>query len=393
MSGPATPATAGGVPLSAVTAALVAALVGFGGTLALILAAAHAVGANPAEASSWVCALCLCVGASSAILSVRHRMPIITAWSTPGAALIAGFGGGMGLRAATGAFLLAGALTLLCAAVKPLAGLVARLPTGVAAGMLAGVLVRFVMTIAEQAVAAPLLVLPLVALFMAARRLFPQAAVIVVLVAGLAGAYGFGLMAPLAAPLAFSALTFTTPSFEAGALLGLGLPLFLVTMASQNLPGFAVLKTYGYAPPTRSILGVTGLASVMGAPFGAHATNLAAITAAICAGPDADPDPATRWRTGPLYGIAYGVLALLGASLVTVFTALPQALIATVAGLALIAPLSGALTAAMSDEKGRFAAVVTFATTASGISALGLGAPVFGLAAGLVVHLVERMGR
>lgn len=378
--------------VSVIVSAFVAALVGFGGTLALILAAAAAVGASPAEASSWVAAICLAIAATSAFLSMRYRMPIIAAWSTPGAALIAGFGSGIGMASATGAFLVAGLLMVLCAAIKPLGALVARIPVAVAAAMLAGVLVRFVMALAEHAAASPALVLPVIAVFFIIRRLSPNWAVPAALVAGGAAAILLGRVGPMPAP-ELSALVWTTPRFDPSVLVGLGVPLFLVTMASQNLPGFAVLRASGYVPPVRPILAVTGLASMVTAPFGAHATNLAAITAALCTGPETHPDPRQRWRAGPAYAGFYVLLAAAGASLVGVFAALPPALIATIAGLALLSPLTGALTAALHEERHRLAAVATFATTASGVTALGLGAPVWGLAAGLAIIGLDHLRR
>ncbi len=375
--------------LSVIVAALVAALVGFGGTLALLLAAARALGADQGQASSWVAACCIAIAASSAYLSLTSRKPIITAWSTPGAALVAGFGAGVGMEKAVGAFLFAAALMLACAAIRPLGNVMARIPVSVAAAMLAGVLMRFAMAVAESATGAPVLVLPLVALFFLVRLASPSAAVLSVLVAGIAGVFALGLNAPLTGELAFSHLAPMLPAFDGAVLLSLGLPLFIVTMASQNLPGFAVLRAAGYTPPTRAILAVTGGVSAVAAVFGAHATNLAAITAALCTGPDAHPDPAKRYLCGPVYALFYLLLAALGASLVAVFAAVPPALIATVAGLALLSPLVGALTAALADEGGRLAAVATFATTVSGISALGLGAPVWGLAVGLVVLALD----
>lgn len=378
--------------VSVIVSAIVAALVGFGGTLAIVLAAAAAVGASPAETSSWVAAICLAVAATSAFLSVRYRMPIIAAWSTPGAALIAGFGSGIGMASATGAFLVAGLLVVLCAAIKPLGTLVARIPVAVAAAMLAGVLVRFVMALAEHAAASPSLVLPVIAAFFVVRVLSPNWAVPAALVVGGAGAVLLGRVGPMPA-FELSALVWTTPRFEAPVLVGLGLPLFLVTMASQNLPGFAVLRACGYVPPVRPILAVTGLASMASAPFGAHATNLAAIAAALCTGPDTHPDPRQRWLAGPVYAGFYLLLAAAGASLVGVFAALPPALIATIAGLALLSALTGALTAALNEDRHRVAAVATFATTASGVTALGLGAPVWGLAAGLLIVSLDRLRR
>jgi len=371
--------------LSVVVSTLVAAVVGFGGTLALILAAAAAVGASASETSSWVFVTCLGVALSSTILSLRYKMPIITAWSTPGAALIAAFAGGIGMPAVVGAFLVAAGLVTACAAIRPLGALVARIPMSVAAAMLAGVLVRFVIAVAENAAGAPALVLPLLGVFFLARIWSASAAVLCVLVAGAVAVFALGLNAPIATHVVAPELVLIPPTFDATVLLGLGVPLFLVTMAAQNLPGLAVLRASGYQPPTAPALAVTGLTSLAAAPFGCPGINLAAITAAICTGPDAHPDPAQRYLCGPVYGVWYVLLAVMGASLAGVFAALPAAFIATVAGLALLAPLTGALSTALAEERGRLAAVATFATTASGISVFGVGAPVWGLAAGLII--------
>lgn len=377
--------------LSIVAAAVVAALVGFGGTLAVVVSAARAVGADAAQTSSWVTALCLAMAGTSLFLSLRHRLPVITAWSTPGAALIAASAGAIALPAAVGAFLLAGLLIVVTALVRPLGELVQRLPASIAAAMLAGVLLHFVTAPFESVMGAPGLVLPLLGLFLLARLFNPMAAVLVVLVAGVLLAWLQGRMGAVPAALELSTLQLTVPAFEPGVLLGLGVPLYLVTMASQNLPGFAVLQTAGYTVPTRSILAVTGLASLLTAPFGAHASNLAAITAAICTGPDVHPDPARRWLTGPVYALCYLVLALFGASLVQLFAAMPPALIATVAGLALLGPLAGALGAAMANERQRFAAVLVLVVTASGVAPAGIGAPFWGLLAGLLVLALEKL--
>ena len=371
--------------LSIIVSAVVAALVGFGGTLAVIVAAARAVGADAAQTSSWVTALCLAMAGTSLYLSLRHRIPVITAWSTPGAALIAATGGAIGLPAAVGAFLLAGLLIVVTATVRPVNDLLQRLPSAVAAGMLAGVLLRFVTAPFESLALSPELVLPLLGLFLVARLVSPIGAVLVVLVGGVGLAWALGLMGAVPSGLHLSMLQLVVPTFEPGVLLGLGLPLFLVTMASQNLPGFAVLQAAGYRPPARSILAVTGIASLLTAPFGAHSSNLAAITASICTGPDVHPDPGRRWLTGPVYALCYLVLALFGASLVELFAAMPPALITTVAGVALIGPLGGALAAALAAERQRFAAVLTLVVTASGVSVLGIGAPFWGLSAGLIV--------
>ncbi|WP_445503704.1 benzoate/H(+) symporter BenE family transporter [Microvirga sp. G4-2] len=383
--------------LSIITSAVVAALVGFGSTIAIIIAAAQAVGADAAQTSSWVAALCLSMAATSGYLSVRYRMPVVTAWSTPGAALIAA-SSGISIHAAVGCFLLTGLLIMLAAFIKPFGRLIEKIPTSLAAAMLAGVLIRFVMAVFESAQGAPGLVLPLVGIFLVVRLFNPAMAVLAVLFVGLGIAFGGGLAKPLASDLSLSALTFIAPAFEPAALIGLGLPLFLVTMASQNLPGFAVLRASGYTPPTRPILAVTGLASMVTALFGAHTSNLAAISAAICTGPDTHPDPGKRWMVGPFYTLSYLTFAAFSAALIALIAALPPELIKTVAGLALMGAFAGALGSALSEETKRFPAVLTLAVTASGITLYGIGSAFWGLAAGLIavgldfliVHLRNR---
>jgi benzoate membrane transport protein len=369
--------------LSIVTSAVVAALVGFGSTIAIIIAAAGAVGADAAQTSSWVAALCLSMAATSGYLSVRYRIPVVTAWSTPGAALIAA-SSGISIHAAVGAFLLAGGLIVLAASVKPFGRLIERIPSAVAAAMLAGILIRFVTAVFESAQGAPALVLPLVAVFLLVRLANPALAVLAVLFVGLGLAFGTGLAKPLPGDVSLSSLTFIAPAFEPAALVGLGVPLFLVTMASQNLPGFAVLRASGYTPPSRPILAVTGFASVVSALFGAHTSNLAAISAAICTGPDTHPDPSKRWLVGPFYALSYLIFAAFSAALIGLIAALPPELIRTVAGLALMGAFAGALGSALSDPGKIFPAVLTLAVTASGLTLFGIGSAFWGLAAGLV---------
>jgi benzoate membrane transport protein len=376
--------------LSIVTSAVVAALVGFGSTIAIIIAAAQAVGADAAQTSSWVAALCLAMAASSGYLSVRYRMPVITAWSTPGAALIAA-SAGISIHAAVGSFLLAGALVVLAALIKPFGRSIERIPTSIAAAMLAGVLLQFVVGVFQSAQGAPGLVLPLVAIFLVVRLVNPALAVLAVLFVGLGIAFGGGLARPLASNLSLSSLTFIQPAFEPTVLIGLGLPLFLVTMASQNLPGFAVLKASGYQPPSRPILAVTGLASVVTALFGAHTSNLAAISAAICTGPDTHPDPAKRWMVGPFYALSYLIFAAFSAALLGLIAALPPELIKTVAGLALMGAFAGALSSALSESAKIFPAILTLAVTASGLTLFGIGSAFWGLLAGLVALALDAL--
>ncbi|WP_428665580.1 benzoate/H(+) symporter BenE family transporter [Reyranella sp.] len=378
--------------VSAASAALVATVAGVGGTLPVVLAAAQAVGATPEQASSWVSGLGLATAVSALILSMRYRMPIITAWSTPGAALIASSSAVPSFHAAVGAFVLAAALILLTAAVRPLARLIERIPGSIAAAMLGGILLRLVVAMIEQVPNQPLLVLSLIVLFLIARHLVPTMASLIVLAAGAALAWSLGLVKPIP-PLGVSSLTLALPAWDLATLIGLGVPLYLVTMASQNLPGFAVLRASGYHPPTQPVLAVTGAASLGTAFLGAHTSNLAAISAALCTGPDAHPDPAKRWITGPFYALWWGLIALFGASLVGLFGALPPALLTTVAGTALLGSMAAALGSALGPEKDRLAAAGTLAVTASGVTLLGIGSAFWGLVLGLAVLALERLFR
>jgi benzoate membrane transport protein len=374
------------------TAALIATVAGFGGTLPVVLAAADAVGATPAQASSWVSGLGIATALSALWLSVRYRMPIITAWSTPGAALIASTSGVPGIAAAVGAFVLAAILILLTAAIRPFGRLIEKIPPSIASAMLGGILLRLVIAMVEHVPSAPLLVLPLIALFLVARILMPTLASLIVLVVGALLAVGLGLVKPMPA-LGLSRPELIVPAWDVATLVGLGVPLYLVTMASQNLPGFAVLRASGYQPPTQPVLAVTGAASLGTAFLGAHTSNLAAISAALCTGPEAHPDPAERWKTGVFYALWWGLIALFGASLVGLFGALPPALLATVAGTALLGSMAGAMGAALSADQDRFAAAGTLAVTASGVTLMGVGSAFWGLIFGLIVLGIDRYVR
>lgn len=372
---------------SVIASAAVAAFVGFGGTLALIIAAATALGATQAQTASWVTALALALAVSSGFLSWRYRMPIITAWSTPGLALI-GASIGFTMQEAVGAFIVTAIAIIITGLIKPVARFVERIPASIASGMLAGVLSSFVINAAKTLSLDPLLVVPLIALFLIIRLYNPAMAVISVLVGGVIFALFLGRAGSLPAP-ELSTLALIMPVFSLQAMIGLALPLYLVTMASQNLPGFAVLRAAGYEPPTAACLQTTGVLSLLSAPFGAHTSNMAAISAAICTGPDAHPDAQQRWLTGPFYALFYLVFAIFGASLVAIFAVLPPALIMLIAGLGLIGPFINALSLALKKEDERFAAIITYAVTASGIAIMGIGSAFWALIAGLIVAGLE----
>lgn len=376
--------------ISLLSSALVAALVGYGSTIALILSAAAALSATHGQTASWVFAICIAKAVGSAWLSFQTRVPVVLAWSTPGAALIAATSG-ISMAEAVAAFLLAGGLIALTGALRPLGRAVALIPDGVAAAMLAGVLLPFCLKGSAAAQALPALVLPMIAVFLLVRLKNPALAVLAALTTGLILAFATGAAHLPALSLPLPTLTFIAPSFRPDVLLGLGLPLYLVTMASQNLPGFATLRAAGFEPPVRPALITTGGLSALAGLFGAHTISMAAITAAICLGDDTHPDRSQRWKVGLAYAGFWSLLGLLGPVILPVLAALPPALITALVALALLGPLMGALTGAFTPPQTRFAATVTLAVTASGVAVFGIGGAFWGLLAGLAVHALERL--
>ena len=376
---------------SLTTSAVTAVVVGFASTILVIMQAAQAVGATPSQQASWAAVLCFGMAATTLYLCWAHKMPIITAWSTPGAALIATSAIGFTYANALGAFVVAGLLMALAALVKPLARAIAQIPGPIASAMLAGVLLHYTLGVPAAALAMPRYVLPLVVVFFGLRLSYPLFAVPVVVGLGVAMAAFAGGFASDCCVVGVTRLEWTSPQFDAATILSLGVPLFLVTMASQNVPGFAVLRAAGYEPPVTSCLLVTGLASVVMAPFGSHAVNLAAITASLVTGPDAHPDKDKRWLVAWPYFILYVAGGLAAALFVSVLGALPAALITTIAGLALFSPLMGSVVAMLKEPRDVESALVTFLVAASGITFEGVGAPFWGLVAGLVLFGVRHL--
>lgn len=377
---------------SLLSAALVAALVGYGSTIALVLAAAAALGATPAQTASWVMAVCFAKAIGSAFLSTWHRVPVVLAWSTPGAALIAA-STGYGMAEGVAAFLLAALLIAATGLIRPLGTLVAQIPDGIAAAMLAGVLLPFALKGAGALQASPALVAPMVALFALVRLKNPAVAVLAALAAGLATAFATGAALLPDLPPIPPAPTFIAPEFHWSALIGLGLPLYLVTMASQNLPGFATMRAAGYEPPVAPALTVTGVISAIAALFGAHTVNMAAITAAICMGDDVHPDRSQRWKVGLAYAAVWIALGLTGPVVIAILNALPPSLMTALVALALLGPLMGALTGAFANPDQRFPATLTLAVTGAGVAFAGIGAAFWGLLAGLTIWGLERLTR
>jgi len=371
-----------------VVAGLVTALVGFMGAFAVVLAGLRGVGATDAQAASGLLVLSVSIGLVGIALSAWTRTPIAIAWSTPGAALLVSTGvQDGGWPAAVGAFAVCGLLLALAGLWRPLGRLIAAIPAPIASAMLAGVLLTVCLAPARAAADSPAQALPVIAAWLVLWRFAPRWAVpgalaALALVMAIDGATIDGQFAP--------AVDFTAPAFEASAIIGLALPLFLVTMASQNVTGMAVLQSFGYRPELRPVLLSTGTATALIAPFGGHAINLAAITQALAAGPDAGPDTSRRWIAAATAGGATIVLGL-GAGLATALaSAAPAGLIEAVAGLALLGALTAALAVALADTPDRDAAVMTLVVAASGITIAGISAPFWGLVVGLGVR---RLGR
>ncbi len=369
--------------LSLTAAAAAAVVIGFASTVLLLVQAAQSVGATPAQQASWVAILCFAMASTTAILCWRSKMPIITAWSTPGAVLIASSAAGLTYQTALGAFVVSGVLMVLTGLIRPLERAIEKIPAAIAAAMLAGVLVNYVLKVPGAGLAAPWMVVPMVVVFFSVRMIYPMYAVPVIVVLGLALAGLNGSMGQGCCALGITPLTFDVPQFQWHAMLGVGVPLYLVTMASQNLAGFAVLRAGGYQPPVSLSLLVTGFCSIIMAPFGGHAVNLAAITAALATGPDAHPDASQRWKIMVPYFVLYSAVGLAAMSFVSILGALPKELIAAIAGLALFSPLMGAMTAMTKEPREFDAALVAFLVTASGFALFGVGAAFWGLFAGL----------
>lgn len=372
------------------SAALVAALIGYGSTIALVLSAAAALGASPGQTASWVFAICLAKAVGSALLSFYHRVPVILAWSTSGAALIAATSG-IDMAQAVGAFIMAGLLIVLTGLLRPLGRLVALIPDGIAGAMLAGVLLPFCMAGAQAAGSHPLLVLPMLAIFALVRLVNPALAVLSALGLGLILAFTTGAASWPQISLPLPRLEFITPEFSPGVIIGLALPLYLVTMASQNLPGFATMRAAGYQPPVRSALTTTGALSALSALFGAHTTSMAAITAAICMGPDVHPDKDQRWKVGLTYFGVWVLLGIFSPAILMLLAEVPPAVMAALVGLGLLAPLMGALSTGFAMPEQRFAATITLVVTASGLALLGIGAAFWGLVAGIGFYTLDQL--
>ena len=385
--------------LSAFTAGFVAVLVGFTSSVAIVFQAALAFGASPAQISSWMWALGLGMGLCSLVPSWWLRKPVMVAWSTPGAAVLAtaGAAGGFSMADAIGAFMVSAALVTLFGVTGWFERIMNRIPMALASALLAGVLSRFGLQAFAAAQSALALVLLMLLSYLLGKRLAPRYAVVWTLLVGVAWVAVQGQFSGASMHLEMALPVFTMPQFGWAAMVSLALPLFVVTMASQNVPGMAAIRAAGYGGPdglpVSRIITLTGVATLLLAPFGAFALNLSAITAAICMGPEAHRDPARRYTAAVSCGAIYVLIGFLGATITGVLTAFPKELVAAIAGLALLGTIASALATALQEDHHREAAIITFLVTLSGVVLAGVGSAFWGVVAGAVALVVQQYRR
>ena len=378
---------------SAVVAGFIAMLTGYTSSLVLMFQAGQAAGLSDGQISSWIWALSIGMAVTSIGLSLRYRAPIMIAWSTPGAALLITSLPGVPYGEAIGAYILASGLIVLIGLTGSFDRLMRRIPGSIAAALLAGVLFKIGLEICGATEQQPALVVAMLLAYLVGKRLLPRYAVLAALLVGTLLAGLFGLLNFEHFQLQLATPQWTTPSFSLAAAISIGIPLFVVAMASQNLPGMAVLRANGYQVPASPLLTTSGLASMLLAPFGSHGIHMAAISAAICAGPQAHEDPKKRYTAAIWCGLFYGIAGIFGATLAALFAALPKALILSIAALALFASIIGGLTQAMSEPKEREAALITFLVTASGMTLFAVGSAFWGIVAGLLALAILNWGK
>lgn len=371
-----------------IVAGLVSVIVNYGGTFILVFQAAQVAGLSPELTASWVWSVSIGVGLSGLLLSWRFREPIITAWSTPAAAFLVVALATTPYAEAVGAYLVSAAAFVLLGVSGYFEKVIRMIPPGVAAGLLAGILLQFGIGAFAGVSVDPLLAALLIGAYVVLKRLSARYAVVGILLLGLAFLLLQGRVDLSGLELRLAAPVFTLPAFSLNALLSVALPLFLITLTGQYMPGMLVLRNDGFRTSANPIVTVTGLGSLLMAPFGSHAFNLAAITAAICTGKDAHEEPAKRWIAGVAAGVFYILVGVFGVTLAALFMAFPATFITTLAGLALLGTLGGSLASAMADARSREAALITFLAAAADISLFGIGGAFWGLVIGLAAFAV-----
>jgi benzoate membrane transport protein len=376
--------------LPPIIAGFIAVLVGFTSSVALVFGAAKAAGASPDQIGSWIGALSLAMGGLTLALSLHYKKPVMIAWSTPGAALLITALNGVPMEQAVGAFMFCGLLIAIAGYSGLFERVMDRLPLALASAILAGVLAKFALDAVRAGQTQLNLVLAMFVTYIIAKRFTARYAVPLVLVVGVMVAWFLGLMQFESFRWSFTQPVWVTPDWSWSTMLSIGVPLFIVTMASQNLPGVATMRASGYDTPVSPVIGSTGIATIALAPFGCYAVNLAAITAAICMTPDAHPDKNKRYWAAVSCGVFYLIIAVIGGSVAALLAAFPQELIFAIAGIALLGTIGNGLAVAMKEEGSREAALVTFLITLSGVTFAGIGSAFWGVIVGGVVYWAFR---
>ncbi len=374
--------------LSNMVAGFIAVMVGFTSSAVIIFQAATAAGASPAEISSWLFGLGVSIGLSCIGLSLYYRMPILLGWSTPGAALLAASLSGVSMPEAVGAFIFSAILTILAGVTGLFEKMIDHIPRALTSAMLAGILLHFGLDVFSSMQEQFPMVCTMLVTYLLGKRYFPRYVIILVLMVGIAMAKLNGLFDLKHVEFALSTPIFTVPKFSLSSLISIGIPLFVVTMTSQNLPGFAILNASNYHPPISTLTTWTGISTLLLAPFGSYSVSLTALTAAICTSKEADNNPALRYKSTVFAGLCWLAIGIFGSTLVALFTAFPKELVMSIAGLALFSTIGSSMKAALEEAKYREPAIITILTCASGMTLFGIGAAFWGLIAGIIASLV-----
>ena len=377
--------------LSTIVAGIIAVLVGYTSSAVIVFQAASAAGATPLEAGAWLGIICVAMGTLSIVLSYKYKMPIMFAWSTPGAALLITGAAGFSLPEIVGVFIFSSSLIFLSGVTGFFEKIMNKIPVGIASAMLAGILLHFAFEVFTSMKTQMILSLSMFVTYLIGRRFFQRYNIVIVLCIGVMVAWLQNLLH--FGPIDFAVLrpVFTYPDFRLASIISLGIPLFVVTMASQNLTGVAVMKAFDYRPNISRLIAWSGFTNFLIAPFGGYTINLSALTAAICMGPESHPDEKKRYTAALTMGVIYILIGLFSSAVVGIFVAFPKELIMTIAGLALMSTISNGIISAVHHEEDREASMITFFVTASGVSVLGIGSAFWGLVAGCVFSVILKL--
>jgi benzoate membrane transport protein len=379
--------------LSSIIAGLIAVLVGYTSSAVIVFQAASAAGATPAMASSWLGIICVSMGALTVVLSLKYKIPVMFAWSTAGGAILITSLSGVQINETIGAFLFSATLIFLCGITGFFEKIMKRIPVAIASAMLAGVLLHFAMEIFISMKVQLLLSLTMFIVYLIGRRFFSRYNIVIVLISGIIISWVSNLLH--FGPVNFEILrpVFVKPIFNPAVLISIGIPLFVVTMASQNLTGVAVMKSFGYKPEISKLISWSGFINMLIAPFGGFSLNLSSLTAAICMGQEAHADKDKRYTAAVSSGLIYIIIGIFSSAVVSLFSAFPRELIMTIAGLALISTINSGLTTVFEHKEDKEAAMITFFVTASGVSLYGIGSAFWGLVAGTLAIFIFKYRR